>query len=104
VVAAVVDELILRNGMASAIASRSAATLLPVLQHVCKYIAHPDHARMCLQIVNLIFDVCADLVVRDADLAKLALDLKGRIGAEVKVQQDLQLLKGMVEMLLQSQY
>jgi UTP15 C terminal len=104
VIAAVVDELIIRNGMKAAIAARSAAALVPVVQHVCKYIAHPDHARMCLQVANLIFDLHVDTVLHDDDLSKLVLDLKGRLGAEVKVQQDLQLLQGMIEMLLQCQY
>lgn len=103
VIAAVMEELIVRNGMQSALSSRAAPELLQVLQHICKYIAHPDYARMCLQVGNLIMDLHANLLVSDEGLSALVLDLRGRLGAEVKVQEDLLLLQGAAEMLLQNQ-
>lgn len=104
VVVTVIEELAARSGLAAAMGKRDPESLVPLLRHVCKYIAHPNHARVMLQLANRLLDMYVGMLCASDDLSKLADELRGRVAAEINLQQDLQCLQGSLDLLLNAPY
>ena len=104
VVASVLEELAMRSGLGAALSGRGTADLLQLLQHACRYIMHPHHARMMLHVANRLLDLYAHLVGGDDELGALLEQLRGGVIAEVKVQQELRSLQGALDLILNSPY
>jgi UTP15 C terminal len=100
IVLALLEELAARGGLAAAVRSRGEAPLVKLLAMLNKYVAHPAHAATVLQALNCVLDTRRALVLDSMALVKLLEDLQGRIGAEVKVEEELVALAGPIEMLL----
>lgn len=100
IVLSLVEELAARDGLAAAIRSRTPASLIQLLLMLNKNVEHPGHAATVLQVVNCVLDLHLETVAGSAALVDLLHDLKGRIGAEIKVQEELTELSGQVAMLL----
>lgn len=62
VVDSVLEELAARGGLQSAIAGRNAEQVLPLLRHVCKYIADPRHTRLLAGVAHRLLDAYAPVV------------------------------------------
>ena len=62
VVASVLEELAQRRGLSAALGGRDAAGLLPLLTFLIRFISHPRHMRLVIDISNRILDVYASAV------------------------------------------
>jgi hypothetical protein len=99
VVVSLIEELAARRGLVVALKSRSEASLAKLLWLLNQYVAHPDHALCVLQTVQVILTLHGQLMVRSPALVALLEDLKSRVAAEAKVEQELESLDGMLEMI-----
>lgn len=106
VVSAVVEELVTRGALSAALSGRDADTLLPVLEHMAKYISDPRHTQMVCALCHRLLDAYAmpaDSGTRAAS-GKSLLDtlriLQERANAELRVQDNLISLKGMLDSVL----
>ena len=104
VVASMLEELALRSGLHAALAGRTGPSLLVLLQHTCKHVTHPNHSRMMLSVANLLLDMYTHLIGHNDELGVLLAQLRSRVIAEVKLQQELQQLQGSLNLILNSPY
>jgi len=106
VVSGVVEELVTRGALSAALSGRDAEALLPVVEHMAKYIVDPRHAQMLCAVGHRVLDAYAmpeDSGAADATSRGLLNTLniwQERINAELSVQDHLISIKGMLDSLL----
>ena len=100
VVAAVLDALAQRGGLAAALAGRDAPALTPLLHFLARHIAHPRHCRMLTAVAAQVLDIYAPAVGADAAVDAALRALAQRVTEEVQAQQALAALAGALEPLL----
>ncbi|KAL4517529.1 hypothetical protein Ndes2437B_g06758 [Nannochloris sp. 'desiccata'] len=106
VVSGVVEELVTRGALSAALSGRDAEGLLPVVDHMAKYIRDPRHTQMLCAVGHRLLDAytmpgdsgTADVTSRG--LLRTLNILQERANAELGVQDDLISLKGMLDSLL----
>lgn len=101
VVSTVVEELAARGGLAAALAGRTSDSLLPVVQHLQRHISDPRHAHLMSSLAHRLLDMYgASFEGSDSPLsAKLGL-VQERIRLELRLQEHMMSIKGMLEPLL----
>lgn len=99
VAVSIIEELASRHGLVAALRSQPEASLAKLLTLLNQYVAHPDHALCVLQTVQVILSLHAELIVQSPVLVELVEDLKSRVAAEAKLEQELESLYGMLEMI-----
>jgi U3 small nucleolar RNA-associated protein 15 len=102
IVASLIDELASREGLTTAIAGRSAPGLLPLMRFLSKYVAHPVYSKVAMATVSLCLDLHGGMCISNHSLLELLDDLRGRVVAEVRLQKDMQGLRGVLDMLAYS--
>ena len=100
IVLSLVDELVARQGLVTALRHRSEESIGSLLAQLNKYATHPDHARCVVQTVETVLELHAETIARSEALTALLLDLKSRVAAEAKLQDQLQMMQGAMDMLL----
>jgi len=100
VVASVLEELAARGGLRAALGGRNAAGLLPVLDHLCRYLSHPRHMRLAVDIANRILDAYASVMGLSPEVDMKLGVLREKAREEVRLQASLAALQGMLEPLL----
>lgn len=95
-----IDELAGRGGLAGAIRGRPATSWLPLLRILAKHVTNPQFTRPALSVANLLIDEHAADLRSEPDALRLLQGLRGRLIAEAKVQSDLQLMGGVIDMVL----
>jgi U3 small nucleolar RNA-associated protein 15 len=107
VVSGVVEELVTRGALSAALSGRDAEALLPVVEHMVKYVTDPRHTQMLCALGHRLLDAytmpgdsggATDATSRGL-LSTLNV-LQERANAELRVQDDLISLKGMLDSLL----
>jgi U3 small nucleolar RNA-associated protein 15 len=106
VVSGVVEELVTRGALSAALGGRDAEALLPVIEHMAKYITDPRYTKMLCAVGHRLLDAytvpgesgAADATSRG--LLNTLNILQERANAELSVQDDLISLKGMLDSLL----
>lgn len=99
VVVSVIDELASREGFRTALESRSAESLVPLVKFLAKYLAHPQHSKVAMSAVGLCMDLHIRLFLSHPELVEVLRDVRGRVIAEIKLQRELKALSGVLEML-----
>lgn len=97
VVASVLEELTIRGGLNSALGNRDSETLVPLLSHLCKYIGEPRYTKLLSGVTHRILDAYAEVVGASEEVDSKLWQLKERIMAEVRVQDSLLEVQGMLE-------
>ncbi|KAK9867084.1 hypothetical protein WJX84_010479, partial [Apatococcus fuscideae] len=100
VVASVLEELAARGGLTAALGGRDADGLVPLLDHLRKYIVEPRYARLLVGIAHRVIDIYAAVVGASAEVDEKLQQLQGRVKLEVALQADLRRLQGSLEPLL----
>lgn len=100
VVASVLQELAARGGLGVALAGRGAAALLPLAAHLRRHIADPRHAAHLAAVAHRLLDQHGCALGRDADVDLGLRQLHERVREEVRAQEELLVLQGMLEPLL----
>jgi U3 small nucleolar RNA-associated protein 15 len=106
VVSGVVEELVTRGALSAALSGRDAEALLPVVEHMAKYITDPRHTQLLCALGHRLLDAytmpgdsgAADATSRG--LLNTLNVLQERANVELRVQDDLISLKGMLDSLL----
>lgn len=106
VVASMIDELTARGGLSAALSGRSMDTLVPLVDHLRSYIADPRYTQRTVAVAHQVLDMYGGLAGSggagpggDELLQKLEL-VKERLQLELRVQDELLGIKGMLEPLL----
>lgn len=99
IVVSLIEELAARHGIQAALKHRPEASLVKLLTCLNRCAMHPAHTATALQMVGHVLDVHHGTITRSAALLRLVEDLRGRVGAEVRVQRELHELAGAIDML-----
>ena len=104
VVSAVVEELVSRSALGAALSGRDATSLLPIVNHVAKYITDPRHTQIMSALCHRLLDTYAMPPAHAAgsgsSLVSLLSVLQERVSVELRVQDELAAIKGMLDSLL----
>jgi len=100
VVDAVFEELAARGALAAAVGGRDAATLIPLLKHLAKYITDPRHTAVLSGVVHRVLDTYATVVHADKQVDVRLQQLRDAVMGEVRLQEQLMALQGVLEPIL----
>ncbi|CAG9465283.1 unnamed protein product [Pedinophyceae sp. YPF-701] len=99
-VAAVLDELSRRGALGAAIAGRDADALLPLVNFLARHVADPRHTRTLGQVAARVLEVYAPVLGQSAEVDAAVRKLREGVLREVRVQEDLCVVQGILEPLL----
>ncbi len=97
-----------RGALSAALSGRDAASLLPVVQHAAKHISDPRHTQMLCAVAHRLLDAYSMPGAGGAGggsgngLVEALSVLRERSNAELRVQDDMMSVKGMLDALLAS--
>ncbi|GBG29902.1 U3 small nucleolar RNA-associated protein 15-like [Hondaea fermentalgiana] len=100
VVAALLEELIHRNGLEAALAARDDTSLEPILSFVIKYIANPRFSSLLVQVSDVLLRSCTADLGQSVLVDELFVKLQTQLHSELRLQKDLQKLSGTVDLVL----
>ncbi|XP_045590796.1 U3 small nucleolar RNA-associated protein 15 homolog [Procambarus clarkii] len=96
----VLQELIRRGGIRTAVAGREVKTLLPLLNFLIKYIRHPGYKQVLIDVVNVVIDVYGDTLDENPALVRQFTRLKDEVAAEVRLSREHVSLMGAIQIFL----
>ncbi|KAK3930171.1 U3 small nucleolar RNA-associated protein 15-like protein [Frankliniella fusca] len=101
VTVSVLEELMRRKGLRTALAGRDAKALLAILRFLVKYIGDYRYTRTVTDVSNVLLDIYGDSWDKfRPDVCQMLQRLAARANSEVALTQDLTSLEGMMEILL----
>ncbi|KAH9179716.1 WD40-repeat-containing domain protein [Lactarius sanguifluus] len=96
---ALIQELLYRDGLRSALAGRDDVLLEPILRFLLKYITDPRFGNMVCDVTNLIIDMYSPVFGQSPTIDSLFLRLRRKLEVELQLQNDLVKVKGALDML-----
>jgi U3 small nucleolar RNA-associated protein 15 len=100
VVVAVVHELHYRGGLRQAIARRTEDTLAPILKFILSNIHQPKYTSILIQVAEMVLDTYRHVAITSTATTASLVKLQRILWQEIKQQNQLSELKGMVEMVM----
>ncbi|QDZ25851.1 U3 small nucleolar RNA-associated protein Utp15 [Chloropicon primus] len=108
IVLAVLEQLCAQGGdghaLQSALSQRNASSLQPIMKCLCKYVADPRTMKVSVPIAHALFDLYTQVVGISNEFDTKVMQLYERVHSEMKAQEELIQLQGMLEPLLFAQY
>lgn len=102
VVVAVMEELVLRRGLISAISNLDTTSLELLLVFLQKYVTLPKFSRILVPFAHKVLDKCASDFGLTPSILHQVLLLRDKIAIEVRLQESLQSLQGLIQPLIQA--
>lgn len=102
VVLAVMEELIRRQGLISAVSNFDSTSLELLLNFLRKYVTLPKYARILVPFAHKVLDKCAGDFGLSPSLLRQVSIIRDKVENEVRLQESLQSLQGLVQPLIQA--
>ncbi|KAJ1734682.1 U3 small nucleolar RNA-associated protein [Coemansia sp. Benny D160-2] len=99
-VVALLQELTHRGALVAALAGRDELSLDPIVRFLVKFIDHPRYTPVLVAVADALLDIYADLLLQSDRIAALFVRLRSKVRVELRVQQEMQMLLGSVDMLM----
>ncbi|KAJ2394044.1 U3 small nucleolar RNA-associated protein [Coemansia sp. RSA 2559] len=99
-VVTLLQELVHRGALASALAGRDELSLDPIVRFIIKFIDQPRYTQVLAQVTETLIDIYDDLLLRSGRIAELFIRLRTKIRVELRVQQEMEMLMGSMDMLM----
>ncbi|KAI0068753.1 WD40 repeat-like protein [Artomyces pyxidatus] len=99
---ALIQELIHRDGLRSALAGRDDVLLEPILRLLLKHVTDPRFGELVCDVSGLIVDMYAPVLGQSPLVDSLFLRLRKKVDAELRFQRELVKAKGALEMIIAS--
>ncbi|KAI9508933.1 WD40-repeat-containing domain protein [Russula earlei] len=96
---ALIQELIYRDGLPSALAGRDDVLLEPMLRLLLKYVTDPRFGAIACDVAGLIIEMYTPVLGQSPTIDSLFLRLQRKLEAELRLQNDLVKVKGALDML-----
>eukprot|EP00249_Psilotum_nudum_P015402 c25310_g1_i1 orf=329-1921(-) len=100
VVVAVMEELVTRRGLISAISNLDASSLELLLNFIRKYIAVPKYSRLLVPFSHKVLDKCASDFGTSSSIIHQVEVLREKVALELRLQMSLQAMQGLIQPLL----
>ncbi|KAJ3484560.1 hypothetical protein NLI96_g5563 [Meripilus lineatus] len=97
-----IQELIHRDGLRTALGGRDDVLLEPILRLLLKHVADPRFGDMVCDVAAIVIDMYGPVLGQSPLIDTLFLRLRKKVAAELRLQQDLMRTKGALEMLFAS--
>ncbi|KAF5387928.1 hypothetical protein D9615_000452 [Tricholomella constricta] len=97
-----IQELIHRDGLRTALSGRDDVLLEPVLRLLVRYITDPRFGEMVCDVAGIVIDMYTPILGQSPLIDSLFLRLRKKIAAEIRFQKDLVKTKGALNMVLSS--
>ncbi|KAJ2157663.1 U3 small nucleolar RNA-associated protein [Coemansia sp. RSA 552] len=99
-VVTLLQELIHRDGLERALAGRDELSLDTVVRFVVKFIDHPRYTSVLVHVAEVLLDIYGDLLLQSGRIADLLIRLRTKVRMELRLQQDLSMMLGSMDMLM----
>ncbi|KAJ1934626.1 U3 small nucleolar RNA-associated protein, partial [Kickxella alabastrina] len=99
-VVSLLQELVHRDGLGTALSGRDELSLDPILRFVIKFIDNPRYTQLLVRVAEVLLDIYGQLLHQSARIADLLMRLRSKVRVELRVQQDLTMLLGSMDMLM----
>jgi len=96
---ALIQELVYRDGLRSALAGRDDVLLEPILRLLLKYVTDPRFGGIVCDTAGLIIEMYTPVLGQSPTIDSLLLRLRRKLAAELRLQNDLVRVKGALDML-----
>jgi len=97
-----IQELIHRQGLRTALGGRDDVLLEPVLRFLLKYIADPRFGEIACDVASIVIEMYRPVIGQAPLIDSLFLQLRKKVAAELKFQKELLNAKGALNMILAS--
>ncbi|KAF8736471.1 hypothetical protein AX14_000268 [Amanita brunnescens Koide BX004] len=97
-----IQELIHRDGLRSALAGRDDVLLEPILRLLVKYVSDSRFGQLVCDITTLVLDMYGAVLAQSPVIDSLFLQLRRKVAAEIRFQKELVKIKGALHMILAS--
>jgi len=97
-----IQELIHRDGLRTALSGRDDVLLEPILRLLLKHVADPRFGEMVSDVADIVIEMYTPVLGQSPIIDTLFLQLRKKVAAELRFQQDLTKARGALEMLLAS--
>ncbi|KAH8105852.1 WD40 repeat-like protein [Cristinia sonorae] len=97
-----IQELIHRDGLRTALSGRDDVLLEPILRLLLKHVADPRFGEMVCDVAGVVIEIYMSVLGQSPLIDTLFQRLRKKVSAELRFQQDLVKTKGMLEMLFSS--
>jgi len=102
VVFSLIQELVQRDGLKAALASRDDVFLEPVLRLLLKHVADPRFSDAVCDVAAIVLDIYRPVIGQSPLVDRLLRSLHRKVEAELKFQRELRQLQGALDMLIAS--
>ncbi|KZP33006.1 WD40 repeat-like protein [Athelia psychrophila] len=99
---ALVQELIYRDGLRSALSGRDDVLLEPILRFLLKHVADPRFGETVCDVASVVIDMYSAVLGQSPLIDSLFLRLRKKVAAEIRFQKELAKVKGALEMVFAS--
>lgn len=97
-----IQELIHRDGLKSALAGRDDVLLEPILRLLVKYVTDPRFGQLVCDVTILVLDMYSAVLGQSPLIDSLFLQLRKKVATEIRLQKELVRTKGALSMILAS--
>ncbi|KAJ2143773.1 U3 small nucleolar RNA-associated protein [Coemansia sp. RSA 678] len=99
-VVSLLQELVHRDGLVGALAGRDELGLDTIVRFVVKFIDHPRYTSVLVKVAETLLDIYGDLLHQSGRIAELLVRLRAKVRTELRLQQDLTMVLGSMDMLM----
>ncbi|KAJ2558006.1 U3 small nucleolar RNA-associated protein [Coemansia sp. RSA 1933] len=99
-VVTLLQELMHRGALASALAGRDELSLDPIVRFIIKFIDQPRYTQVLTTVTETLLDIYDDLLLQSGRIAELFIRLRSKVRVELRVQQEMEMLMGSMDMLM----
>ncbi|PIA16944.1 WD40 repeat-like protein [Coemansia reversa NRRL 1564] len=99
-VVSLLQELIHRDGLVGALAGRDELSLDPIVRFLVKFIDHPRYTSVLITVAETLLDIYGDLLYQSTRISELLMRLRAKVRLELRLQQDMTMLLGSMDMLM----
>ncbi|KAJ1663487.1 U3 small nucleolar RNA-associated protein [Coemansia sp. RSA 1813] len=99
-VVTLLQELVHRGALASALAGRDELSLDPIVRFIVKFIDQPRYTAVLTKVTETLLDIYDDLLLQSTRIADLFIRLRTKVRVELRVQQEMEMLMGSMDMLM----
>ncbi|KAJ2800064.1 U3 small nucleolar RNA-associated protein 15 [Coemansia guatemalensis] len=86
--------------LVGALAGRDELSLDPIVRFLVKFIDHPRYTSVLVTVAETLLDIYDDLLYQSTRIAELVMRLRAKVRLELRLQQDMTMLLGSMDMLM----
>ncbi|KAI9502955.1 U3 small nucleolar RNA-associated protein [Coemansia spiralis] len=99
-VVSLLQELLHRGALTSALAGRDELSLDAIVRFIIKFVDQPRYTAVLVKVTETLLDIYDDLLLQSGRIADLLIRLRTKVRVELRLQQEIAMLMGSMDMLM----